>query len=188
MHTNRGWSAGAECYTETGGETRRDEAEGWMDGAVNTIGQSKRGGGDRSSRPAGTVGFAPLPPRWTSTGCSNRWCPKALAYRQDLRPHCPLGAHVFPEFAGAAAAFGSASRQYRELFALHIVLPWSFPGLANQGRSLLLLLSSSYRWRQGCRFRRHIDCVEPLQNLPNILERYPTLGIGDRQLLRHVET
>jgi hypothetical protein len=31
----------------------RDEAEGWwMAGAVNTIGQSKRGGGDRSSRPA----------------------------------------------------------------------------------------------------------------------------------------
>jgi hypothetical protein len=55
MHTNRGWSAGAECYTETGGETRRDEAEGWMDGAVNTIGQSKRGGGDRSSRPASIV-------------------------------------------------------------------------------------------------------------------------------------
>src|SRR4029077_21250357 len=33
--------------------TRRGASEGWcMAGAVNTIGQSKRGGGDRSSRPA----------------------------------------------------------------------------------------------------------------------------------------
>src|SRR6202047_5341600 len=32
------------------GETSREGR--WMAGAVNTIGQSKRGGGDRSSRPA----------------------------------------------------------------------------------------------------------------------------------------
>jgi hypothetical protein len=33
-------------------EERRGLRGRWMAGAVNTIGQSKRGGGDRSSRPA----------------------------------------------------------------------------------------------------------------------------------------
>jgi hypothetical protein len=36
--------------------------EAWMAGAVNTIGQSKRGGGDRSSRPAQLQATPPY--RW----------------------------------------------------------------------------------------------------------------------------
>ena len=51
MYSRLARSASAGCYTETGGE--RGATKGWwMAGAVNTIGQSKRGGGDRSSRPA----------------------------------------------------------------------------------------------------------------------------------------
>ena len=41
---------------------------------------------------------SPPPPRWTSTGCSNRRRPKTVACRQHFRPHCPLGAHVFLKY------------------------------------------------------------------------------------------
>ena len=61
----------------------------------------------------------------------------------------------------------------------------------NQGGSFRLLQSSSYsyRWRQGCRFRRNVHRlrVHPLQNLAHVLQRNAAIGIRDRHLGRHVE-
>ena len=96
---NRGWSTDAECYTETGGERGRDEAEGWwMAGAVNTIGQSKRGGGDRSSRPAH------LQARENEQKALSLWI-KGATYQQ-------IAAAGFG-IASASGAWRSVSRRWR---------------------------------------------------------------------------
>src|SRR6266478_4728706 len=94
------------------------------------------------------------------TGVPNRWCPKTVAYRQDFRPHCPLGAHVFLKYWSGRRALGRHHAHTESYLLFTFVLPWSFPGgLAESRPYLPLLLSSSYRRRQGRRFRRNVHSL-----------------------------
>jgi hypothetical protein len=113
----------------------------------------------------------PISPPRTLAGI-NRW-------------HCPLGAHLFRyirDAAGLRVGIGSVASR----------LAISWPDLPGSGwaesRRQLLIVSLMVE-RPRCRFRRNVHHlpIHPLHHPPDRLQWYASIGIGHRNLRRHVE-